>query len=75
MVIYLGHTSKEPLMCPTSELLDGLEPHGQLRSSVQPASVDEDGCGEEGCTRGGAWLGSPGGCYTGYPAWPDSRLI
>ena len=34
-VITLGHTSKEPLMRPRSELVDGSEPHGSIPQSAR----------------------------------------
>ena len=33
-VIILGHRSKQPLICPSSELLYGLEPHDYIYSAV-----------------------------------------
>ena len=33
-VIYLGHSAKEPLMCPPSELAYGSEPHDHIWSMV-----------------------------------------
>ena len=57
-VIYLGHTLKQPLIGPPSELVDGFEPHGliYLRTvrhggMVQPGGEEEvypGWCGQVG---------------------------
>ena len=75
-VIYLGHTSKEPLMWPGSELVDGLEPHGLILQWRQPRAYPAT------CTRvregvpgvvglGGYWEGGIPGTQPG----PRLRLI
>ena len=71
-VIYHGHSAKQPLIGPSSELGDGLEPHARFRSTVRGVRHGSSGAGREGCTRGGAGWVVPGGCYTGYPA--DGRF-
>ena len=61
-VIYLGHTIEQPLIRPSSELSDGLEPHGliySVRQDGHATDVQRGGgrvypgwCGEVGTGRG-----------------------
>ena len=63
-VIMLGHSPKEPLMRPSSELSDGFEPHGLIYSSGTPVPTADSMYGGEGCTRGsGSWVGAGGVLY------------
>ena len=75
-VIYYGHKAKQPLMCSSSDLGDGSEPHGLLGHH----------CGSDGSTGDGQWWEEvyPGWCRswgTGRGAYrvpslrPDLRLI
>ena len=51
-VIYLGHTWHLPLMCPTSELADGLEPHDTIYSAGRTVVASR--------VVGVGWRGVPG---------------
>ena len=74
-VITLGHMSKEPLIGPSSELVDRFEPHDHILPGLRTACsvMTVPGVGGEG--RGvpgvgaGRWV--PGGCYTGYQPAAD----
>ena len=77
-VIYVGHKVKQPLIRWTSELTDGLEPHG-LKLPVRTASMSvRTGSWRGGGVPGvGCWVGTgwvPGGCYTG-PWIPVSQIL
>ena len=65
-VITLGHTSKQPLIRRSSELVDGLEPHDMFLLAVVPGKrvpvAAWGGRGVPGVEDG--WV--PGGRYTGY---------
>ena len=74
--IYLGHTSKQPLIPGSSELVDGLEPHGQFTPHVQLGVVT----GSAGWWGGGVpGVGWPGGYWEGSipgnQPGPHLRLI
>ena len=75
-VITLGHTLRLPLMCPSSELVDGSEPHGQKRSagcSVSTSRVVGRGGGVPGV--GCGWVGAGGGVLpTQPPSQPEADL-
>ena len=53
-VITLGHSARQPLMCPASELVDRLEPHGLIWSMAHRGSDGEQDM--------------PGGAGV-YPGW------
>ena len=69
-VIMLGHTREQPLIRPSSELVDGIEPHGIKQSGNQQCG---DSTHEHGVPAGGEQV-YPGWCswvgtweeYTGY---------
>ena len=75
-VIMLGHTSKLPLMCLSSELVDGFEPHSLIYSwdttrapyAMTHRAVRE---GVPGVAVAGYWEGG----YTGYSARARLRVI
>ena len=71
-VITLGHNVKQPLIRPSSELVDGYEPHDLIYSGYMTVRqlCDAGTCsvGWEGVPGVGAgWVGTRVG-YTGYPA-------
>ena len=75
-VITLGQLLNVPLMCPSGELTDGLEPHDHiyLGCRTRMLYVDASGgsCGVPGVVQP---VGTREG-YTGYyPAGPRLRLI
>ena len=75
-VITLGHTSKQPLIGPPSELVDGSEPHGYKLMVRGSCGECMDDVGGEEVYPG--WRGrvGTGGGYTGYiPSQADLRLI
>ena len=57
-VITLGHTPKQPLIGPRSELVDGFEPHGYIPLVRAAAGCMTAVRGGGGCTRG--WCGRVG---------------
>ena len=65
-VITLGQLVNVPLMGPSSELTDGLEPHGHIllqdTATARTGSHAGDG---RGCTRGGGWVGTGRGTIPG----------
>ena len=65
-VIYLGHSANVPLIRRSSELVDGLEPHGYILLAGHGAAVLGAAAAVRGCTQGGASGWVPGGWYTGY---------
>ena len=75
-VIDLGHSAKEPLMRPGSELSYRLEPHDHVLLPVHcrtPLTSLYGAAG--GVPGGGAAVGYQEGWYTGYPAEARLRLI
>ena len=75
-VITLGHSRKQPLIRPRSELSDGFEPHG-LKQSVRTAACthvaghgDQQASGEVYPGWGG-WVGTRGAIPGTNPAVPD----
>ena len=75
-VIGLGHSPKQPLMRPSSDLSYGLEPHDHIypRDTAVPVDhVDDAGSGGvPGVVRLG---GYPEGCIPGQSAKARLRLI
>ena len=59
-VITLGHTLKEPLIRPSSELVDGLEPHDYEPSGVQHGVAPDGELGAVGRVYPG-WCSRVGG--------------
>ena len=66
-VISLGHKAKQPLICSSSELVDGLEPTAVSWLPWCTGDRATATAGGEGCTRGGAELGWLGGTIPGTP--------
>ena len=75
-VIELGHTAKQPLIWPPSELGDGLEPHGLIYTVRSPCGMYSTSGMQGGGVPGmGGWVGTGEG-YTGYSTQPARlRLI
>ena len=72
-VIYLGHSPKEPLIWPPSELCDGFEPHGLiwsagLRGALPYGDQRHVGGVYPGC---GGWVGTRGVLP---PSQPEASL-
>ena len=65
-VIYLGHKVKQPLICLSSELADGFEPHGTILLAGLHAGYMSVPAGAAGCTRGGAGRVGIRRVHTGY---------
>ena len=65
-VISLGQLVKQPLIGPSSELVDGSEPHDHIYPRVLTARVDDDG-GVDG--RGVPGVGRLGGYQEGYTGY------
>ena len=72
-VIHLGHKAKQPLIRPTSELTDGLEPHDHIYSAVHHCTRtygDQRHVGRG--VPGVGWVGAGEGYYP--PTQPEARL-
>ena len=71
-VIYLGHSAKQPLIWPSTELSDGFEPHGHITHRVVPGKrVPVAAVGGRGVP-GVGWLGGYlGGAIPGTQPRPD----
>ena len=69
-VIMLGHSPKQPLMSPPSELTDGLEPHGHMETRrCSGAGVQHGAVGREVYPGWYSWW-VPGGVVYRVPTQP-----
>ena len=57
---------KQPLMCRSTELSYGYEPHDHIYSRDMYPRAADVAPAVVGCTQGGAAGWVLGGCYTGY---------
>ena len=67
-VINLGHSAKQPLIRPSSDLGYGFEPTALFTPGAGIRHHGRADAGMRGCTRGGAGRWVPGGVYYRVPS-------